>query len=152
MTASKISPKNFTLQLANQMLPLVQSIAMDIVELSNEVRQTRERLELLNDGRSHKSLNDFYSNEILSIEKTADKNSDRIDTFVGELVELGLLTHRVTEGYIDFAARRNNEPVCLCWKLGETSVRHWHRVSEDCAARRPVDLELIRQSGDHEFV
>jgi hypothetical protein len=152
MNASKVSQKNFTLQLANQMLPLVQSIVLDIVELSEEVRQTRERLDYLNDGRKHKSIHDFYSNEIRSIEKTANKNSDRIDTYVGELVALDLMPHRVTQGYVDFATRRNDELVCFCWKLGETTVKHWHEFSEDCAARREIDWEWIGQSGDHAFV
>jgi hypothetical protein len=54
----------------------------------------------------------------------------------------------VIEGFVDFPGERRNEKVCLCWKLGECDVRYWHLANEDCSMRRPVDLELIRLSGE----
>ena len=83
-----------------------------------------------------------------SIEKHTDRKSETVQSFVCELRELNLIPDRVVEGFVDFPALRNGETVCLCWQLGEREVSHWHLMDEDCSQRRPVDLELIRQSGE----
>lgn len=130
------------------MLPLVQSITADIVRLADEVEQTRERLEYLNDGRVAEHTSDVYGKELYSIEKHTDRKSETVQSFICELRELNLIPDRVVEGFVDFPALRNGETVCLCWQLGEREVSHWHLMEEDCSQRRPVDLELIRQSGE----
>ena len=42
-------------------------------------------------------------------------------------------------GLVDFPARRAGRPVYLCWKVGETSLEHWHEIDGGFAGRRPVD-------------
>ncbi len=152
MNTPNLSEKKITLRQANQMLPLVQSITTDIVELTAEVRQTRERLGQLGERRIGGSPQDIYRTEVLSIEKIVLQQTQAIDAYILELVELGLRPTRVTDGFVDFPARRQDESVCLCWKSGEADVRYWHRATETCEQRQLVDLELIRQSGDHAFV
>ena len=54
------------------------------------------------------------------------------------------------EGLLDFPARRGDENVLLCWKLGEDEIEYWHGVDEGFAgteavrvrwqARRPICL------------
>ncbi|GAG97533.1 unnamed protein product [marine sediment metagenome] len=151
MTLSNPTKKTFTIRMANMMLPLVQSITADIVRLADEVEQTRARLDYLNDGRVAEHTNDVYGKELHSIEKHTDRKSETVHSFVRELSELNLIPDRVVDGFVDFPALRNSEPVCLCWQLGEREVKHWHGSDEDCSQRRPVDLELIRQSGELSF-
>ncbi len=148
MKLSDSSKKKFTIRVANSMLPLVQSITGDIVRLANEVEETRQRLEYLNDGRVAERANDIYGKELHSIEKYTNRKSETVQAFVMELSELSLITKRVADGFVDFPALRNDESACLCWELGEREVKHWHWSYEDCSQRRPVDLELIRQSGE----
>ncbi len=140
--------KTFTIRLANSMLPLVQPITADIVRLAEDVKQTRQRLEYLTDGNSTSRSNDIYKKELRSIEKVTDQKSQTVEDCIVELRDLGLNTDSVIEGFVDFPAERKNEKVCLCWKLGEREVKHWHNLSEDCSLRRPVDLEMIRLSGE----
>lgn len=138
----------FTIRSANQTLPLVRMIVEDIVRLSNEIADTRERLEYLNDGRDRDDYQDEYSRELDSVEQATDLKSQRLEQFIEELTELNVQTGSASDGFIDFPALRDGEPVCLCWMLGEQEVMHWHRTDEDCTQRRPIDLPLIRQSGD----
>ena len=151
MNLSKSTSKPFSIRLANQMLPLVESIAADIVRLADEVEQTRQRLDYLNDGRVAEQANDVYRNELNSIEKHTDRKFETVQSYVRELSELNLIPDRVFDGFVDFPAQRNGETVCLCWQLGEKEICHWHLMTEDCSQRRPVDLELIRQSGELSF-
>jgi hypothetical protein len=44
------------------------------------------------------------------------------------------------EGLLDFPARRGDEVVLLCWKLGEDEIHYWHRVDEGFGGRKPLPL------------
>ena len=44
------------------------------------------------------------------------------------------------EGLLDFPAKRGDDDVLLCWKLGEDEVRYWHGVDEGFAGRKPLPL------------
>jgi hypothetical protein len=44
------------------------------------------------------------------------------------------------EGLLDFPAKRGDEDVLLCWKLGEDEIRYWHGVDEGFAGRKPLPL------------
>ncbi len=151
MTSTPATKKLFSIRLANLMLPLVRPITEDVVQLTREVKQTRERLDYLYDGRQAGHANDEYGEELNSIEKHTNEQSELISSCIGELEDLNLGTINVAEGFVDFPAQRMNEPVCLCWRVGDSEVKYWHSVNEECSQRRPVDLELIRQSGDLSF-
>lgn len=146
MNTRQQPPQLFNLALANSMLPLVHSITADIVETTFRFEQTRDRLDQLNDGRVAERIDDIYGREVSSIERVNDRRSEKIKRCIKELADLGLDSQNVDRGFVDFPGKRNNESVCLCWKLGEAEVKFWHRADEDCSQRQPVDLELIRQS------
>lgn len=50
----------------------------------------------------------------------------------------GCIVKDIDLGLIDFPAARHDEPVYLCWKLGERKVTYWHGMDEGFASRRPV--------------
>jgi len=41
-------------------------------------------------------------------------------------------------GQVDIPALRWGKEVVLCWKVGESSVAHWHGPDEPCSERQPV--------------
>ncbi len=147
MSTPTRSATKFTIRTANQTLPLVKMIVQDIVALSSEISETRERLDYLSTDRES-GPNDEYAKELDSIKQSTDLKSDQVDRYVDELVELNVLPMGARWGYVDFPATREDADICLCWHLGDKEVMHWHRVDEKCENRRLVDLSLIRQSGD----
>ena len=151
MKTASSNNKNYTIRTANLTLPLVKMIVQDIVLLSKEVSETRERLDYLVGGRGRVSQNDDYAKELESIERANELKSARLDKFVNELTQLELGAAQVNDGFVDFPAVREGEAVSLCWHLGDKEVMYWHPADEDCQMRRPVDLPLIRQSGDRSF-
>ncbi|MGB1928305.1 MAG: DUF2203 domain-containing protein [Mariniblastus sp.] len=151
MKTASSNNKNYTIRTANLTLPLVKMIVQDIVLLSKEVSETRERLDYLVGGRGRVSQNDDYAKELESIEQANELKSARLDKFVNELTQLELGAAQVNDGFVDFPAVREGEAVSLCWHLGDKEVMYWHPADEDCQMRRPVDLPLIRQSGDRSF-
>jgi hypothetical protein len=123
MNMSKLTAKTFNLRQACQMIPLVQSIVADIVELAKEVAQTRHRLHELGKVRiTNRESSEIYHDEVVSIESIVKGQTERILEYQRELVDLGLGTDRVLDGYVDFPSLRLNESILLCWKLGEPDV------------------------------
>jgi len=149
MTTPK-TVSDFTIRSANQTLPLVKMIVQDIVELREQVSETQVRLDYLADGRSDENQ-DEYGKELAAIQLVTELQCNQIDQWIEELTELRLSTHEVDLGFVDFPALRDDQHVCLCWQLGEKEVAYWHRTDEKCSQRQPVDLPLIRQSGEQNF-
>ena len=59
---------------------------------------------------------------------------------VERIGEAGAQIKSLEEGLLDFPARRGDEVVLLCWKLGEDEIRYWHGVDEGFAGRKPLPL------------
>jgi hypothetical protein len=64
---------------------------------------------------------------------------------LGEVRRLGGEVKDLEIGLVDFLARRRDEDILLCWKLGERNVEHWHEVDAGFGGRRPIDAEVPRE-------
>jgi hypothetical protein len=57
----------------------------------------------------------------------------------------GCILKDIDSGLVDFYALREDEPVFLCWQLGEPRVTHWHPLDGGFAARQPIEgVEIER--------
>lgn len=131
------TPKLFTVEEANQCLPLVRAITADLVRLSNEVIERRQRLAMLTAGRDRESGNP-YSDELTAIESEIDKDSSRLREYLQELVDLGVEPKSATEGLVDFPSMLDGRVIYLCWRLGEPEVMHWHETDTGFAGRQSL--------------
>lgn len=119
----------YTPELANRSLPLVRRIAEDVAATAAAIREAWNRLRVGN----------------LSVEEREDLLS-RLKGLQGryldlgqELEQLGVELKDPFQGLLDFRARREGREVCLCWRLGEERVGHWHEVEAGFAGRRPIE-------------
>jgi len=129
--------KLFTVEEANAMLPLVRAITMDLVRLSRDVIERRERLSHLLTGREV-NRSDPYASELAQIEDEVRKDSERLQGYIEELRELGVEPKSGPEGLIDFPSLMDGRIVYLCWKLGEPEVAHWHELEAGFRGRQPL--------------
>lgn len=139
--------KLFTVEEANNMLPLVRAIAGDLAALSGEVIDRRHRLNHLMDGRDRES-GDVYADELAEVEKDLERNTKKLQEFVDELRQLGV-EPRGPEGLVDFPAVIEGRQVYLCWKLGEPEVLHWHEVDEGFDGRQPLTADTASGGDFH---
>ena len=140
--------KTFTIGSANATLPLVQMVTEDIVALSREISDTRERLAYLDNDPTDRSE---YSKEVRAIENQTELKSSRLADCIDELLSINASPSNANDGHVDFPALRNGQEVCLCWCLGESEITHWHAADESCSKRRLVDLPLIHSSISRAF-
>ena len=129
--------KLFTVEQANAALPLVRSITTDLVKLSREVVERRERLALLTSGRNATS-GDPYSEELVQIEEELEKDSRCLQEYVEELRALGVEPKSGPQGLIDFPSMMDDRVVFLCWKLGESEVMYWHELEAGFRGRQSL--------------
>ncbi|MCA9185072.1 MAG: DUF2203 domain-containing protein [Pirellulaceae bacterium] len=127
--------KLFTVELANKTLPLVRLIARDIVRLTSELDERRERLEHLTAGRQLTS-DDPYTEELTEVRRQLDRDAAQLQECFGELRNLGVEPKGRGEGLVDFPAMIDGRLAYLCWKLGEPDVRYWHEADAETGDRR----------------
>lgn len=144
MTENKTKPirnravrQYFTVDQANARLPLVKAITADMVHLSKDVLERRQRLESLLEGRKP-GVKDAYSEELAEMYKSLDDDTRRLNEYLAELTALGVEPKGAVEGLVDFPALMDGREVYLCWRLGESEITHWHELDGGFAGRQPL--------------
>jgi hypothetical protein len=139
--------KLFTVEQANAALPLVRSITADLVRLSRDVIDRRERLALLLAGRTS-TAKDLYSEELVQIEEELEKDSAQLQEYVEELRALGVEPKSGPEGLVDFPSLVDDRIVFLCWKLGESEVTYWHELDAGFRGRQSLVAGIAAGDSD----
>ena len=129
----------FSVEQANRSLPLVRSIVRDWVSLSSQVAERRERVAYLMAGRDP-NVSDVYADELAEVETTLDDMAQKLDKYVSELMQLGVMPHDANTGAVDFPAEIDGRDVFLCWELDESEVGYWRPVDDE--HRRPLAPEI----------
>ena len=129
--------KLFTPEQANAMLPLVRAIVSDLVTLSQEVYERRQRLARLTKGRE--LGDDPYAEELVEMERELDRDGERIRGYAKELQDLGVELKDPFTGLVDFPWERDGRTVYLCWQFDEAEVGHWHELDAGFGGRCPLD-------------
>jgi hypothetical protein len=120
--------RRFTLAEANRTLPLVCRIVSDITREHQKVTGLQEQLQHLSASAKARP----------QVEKDLEAGSERVSSLVEELTQIGCQIKDLQTGLVDFIGRHQGRDVCLCWKLGEAQVAHWHELDAGAAGRQPV--------------
>ncbi len=135
----------FSVTQANATLPLVKSIVKDIVELSQQVFQTRRRLDYLAANRA-KGL-EYYDEELVEMTRQVEEDEQRLSDLISEINQLGVEVANMTGGEVEFPSMRGNEPVYLYWQLNDHEVCWWYPANSDKSERRPVESSILDEFG-----
>ena len=113
---------------ANARLPLLRSILRNVIDLAVELKVRHEELFLLQSGGSTDP----------NLEAELDAKQRTMETYAAEIRQLGAELKDAFIGLVDFPGWLDGREVCLCWKLGEAAVEHWHETDVGFAGRRPL--------------
>jgi hypothetical protein len=141
MATPKIYPRLFTVEEANELLPVLKPV-MERVSQRIELLRGRSRNAIRRDELDPES-GDFMHK--LQRDEGVAQAIKELQELVQEIHDLGCICKGVEEGLVDFPCFLGEEIVYLCWRYGEESVSHWHRVEDGFAGRRP-----LLDSGDSE--
>ena len=137
--------KFFTVESANKMLPLVRSIATDIVQKFRDLSERRDRMEFLQNTR-REAMSEAHREEVEQMERDFEKGREELYALVEELRKLGVEL-KGPDGLVDFPAILENREVCLCWKVGEPDVMYWHERDAGFAGRQQLTADMAIGGG-----
>lgn len=137
MAASKTKKRFFSVDEANNALPLVRAIVQDITQLAHDLLERRERLARMKPG-DRLRLSDAHDEELQQVQAELERGQEKMEEFVRELAQLGVELKDYFTGLIDFPSLMNGRPVYLCWRLGEPEVAHWHELDAGFAGRHKL--------------
>ncbi|MCU1284953.1 MAG: hypothetical protein JWO13_1303 [Acidobacteriales bacterium] len=138
--------KLFTLQEANSLLPILESLLKQAIKSKALMEDIDELLQNL----GHKI---FLSGGLLVDVATVSKSKSerenaiqRIKDAISEILATGVQVKDIEVGLLDFPHEVDGETVLLCWKLGEPlDIQHWHGTEEGFAGRKPIATLLDKK-------
>lgn len=137
--------KIFTLDEAQSMLPLVESLLSRAMEskqaaeaIDTELTSLARRIHLAG-GMTVQVA------KVASQRADLEKHIQRARETVQEIDEIGVQLKDLETGLLDFPCRVDDEVVLLCWKSGEPAIEHWHTVEAGFQGRQPIDDRFRRR-------
>jgi hypothetical protein len=132
-------PRIFTPEEANAALVELRPIIEQAVSHRRNLAAAQSRqTELIT--RIAGNGGDMQPSDLRDVAATMQREAAAIADCVERINEAGVQIKSLEEGLLDFPARRGDEDVLLCWKLGEDEIRYWHGVDEGFAGRKPLPL------------
>jgi hypothetical protein len=129
----------FTLEEANAALADLRPIVERMVEHRRNLTQA-QRLQAELVTRIAGNGGDMSPSDLREAAATIQQEAAAIAECAEQVNAIGAQIKSLEEGLLDFPARRGDEDVLLCWKLGEDEIRYWHGVDEGFAGRKPLPL------------
>jgi hypothetical protein len=125
----------FTLEEANAALtelrPIVERMVQHRRDLTAaQARQTELVTRIAGNG------GDMVPSDLHDLAETIQREADAISDCAEQINQAGAQVKSLEEGLLDFPAKRGEEDVLLCWKLGEDEIRFWHGTDEGFSARK----------------
>jgi hypothetical protein len=122
--------KTFTLDQANSLLPQINQLLDEMIEMRQQIVAGGSDLESVLRHAGGNGGNKASGEYVLLLQ--------RFNTALGMLQELGCELKDLDQGLVDFPSYRDGQLVYLCWKRGEERISFWHDVESGFAGRQPL--------------
>lgn len=125
-----MKPRYFTVDEANALLPVIEPLVGELLELRAKVVVSRQSLGAV--------LDDYHSDVGGRTATEMAAEFDRIQTLVEHIQSRGCILKDTNSGLVDFLAEINGREVFLCWRYGEPRVAFFHELHTGFNGRQPV--------------
>jgi hypothetical protein len=143
-----MSRRYFTVGEVDRLIPKLERIFVLVFQLRAGMRTEEVKLERAGVKLSQETLERDSARDPAAVRQAKALFRAYYETLTEHLAEVETLGGEVKDlemGLVDFLARRGDEDILLCWRLGERSVEYWHAVDAGYRARRPLDDEVPRE-------
>ncbi|MGA8026002.1 MAG: DUF2203 domain-containing protein [Bryobacteraceae bacterium] len=138
-----MSDRTFNLEEAHSLLPVLESLLRSAItgkkvmeEVEAEMQALTHRIFL--NGGTHVDV-------VATARRKAEraKAEQRAKDALAEIDSIGVQVKDIDIGLLDFPCEVEGRIVLLCWKMGESSITHWHGTEEGFAGRKPIDARIV---------
>jgi len=144
-----MSDKTFTLDEAQTLLPVLESLLRTAIDGKKVIEEVDGEMQSLN---QRIFLNGGTRVDVVAVARRKAeraKAEQRAKDAIGEIDSIGVQVKDLDIGLLDFPCEVEGETVLLCWKMGEKSITHWHSTSSGFAGRKPIDERIARSKRTH---
>lgn len=134
--------RTFTLQEAQTLLPLVESLlsraqdaARNAASLEREQQGLAHNIYLLGGMRIDVA-------KVTKLKNDHEKAVTAARDALAEINAIGVQIKDLDKGLLDFPFELDGKIVLLCWLQGEPSISHWHSLDAGFAGRAPIDYRF----------
>jgi hypothetical protein len=136
--------RTFTLEEAHSLLPVLESLLRTAISGKKLMEGVEAEMQAL----THRIyLNGGTHVDIVAVARRKAeraKAEQRAKDALAEIDSIGVQVKDIDIGLLDFPCVVEGRVVLLCWKMGETSITHWHSTDEGFAGRKPIDERIAR--------
>lgn len=136
--------KTFTLEEAQGLLPLVESLLERAITAKDEAERLEGELQAL---RQRIFLSGGMTVDVVGVARSraeAETQVQQAKDALAEIDAIGVQVKDLDTGLLDFPCHMDGEVVLLCWRRGETRIEYWHTVDAGVRGRQPVDERFGR--------
>jgi hypothetical protein len=137
-------PRYFTLEEARRMLPFAGRSIRDAVNAKSRADEAEAWLRELSQKILMLGGMAIDTDTVEAWKASYDSNTQTLKSSMEALEEAGILVKDLGVGLVDFPSLYRGQEVYLCWRMDESDISHWHRVSEGFAGRKAIDQDFIR--------
>ncbi|OLZ10566.1 DUF2203 domain-containing protein [Sulfobacillus thermosulfidooxidans] len=130
--------RQFTLEEANQLLPLLREHLTRLRSLQDQARKKYEEMRDIREVGYRKDGNLIMLSDYQLAKKEFDQVVAEANQLLATINQLGCRVTDVEIGLVDFPAEINGQPVYLCWRVDEESVKYYHGLEEGYAGRKLI--------------
>lgn len=138
--------KTFTLDEAQSLLPVLESLLKRAIEGKRSAEEAESGITDLTRRIYLAGGMRVDVSKVARLRAEVETQLQRVRETVAEIDAIGVQVKDLESGLLDFPCRVDDEVVLLCWRLGETSIEHWHTVESGFKGRQPVDERFRRRS------
>src|ERR1700686_4519552 len=139
-----MSDRTFTLEEAQSLLSVLESLLRTAIA----GKKVMEEVEAEQQALAHRIfLNGGTFLDVVPLARRKaerGKAEQRAKDALAEIDSIGVQAKDIDIGLLDFPCEVEGQTVLLCWRMGETSITHWHSTEEGFAGRRPIDERITR--------
>jgi len=138
--------KTFTLEEAQSLLPLLESLLKRAIEGKRAAEEIETRISEL--GRRIYLAGGMRVNVADAGKQRTELQMllERVRESIAEIDAIGVQVKDMDTGLLDFPCKVDDQVVLLCWRMGEPSIEHWHTMEDGFKGRRPLDERFRRRS------
>lgn len=134
--------KRFTLAEAESLIPSVDRLLRQAVELKSGYANAEKRMDSFQQQIVMAGGMIVDRGKVREVRDRRDEAAAGLRSLIEQVQELGCLVKDLDMGLVDFPTSFQGREVYLCWKLGEPSIAFWHGVDEGFAGRKPIDQDF----------
>ncbi|MFL6427677.1 MAG: DUF2203 domain-containing protein [Acidobacteriaceae bacterium] len=136
--------KTFTLEEANALLPVVESLLEQVIASKEEAERLEGDIQSL---RQRIFLSGGMTVDIGSVARNrteVEAQVQKAKESLGEIDSIGVQVKDLDTGLLDFPCRIDGDLVLLCWRRGERRIEYWHTLESGFRGRQPLDERFGR--------